>query len=167
MPTYIDKATQDHKDKSEFDLVVLREQTKNLSDSADYQVALALLHKHKVDREVRKMAQTERSLKIAKIGVAGRSYWYSCCHRWGCRSYLVTSDPSRFLAICGDSSSSTDYSATASQAMRFHTRRLIRNKTCKPLICNKKLPFLFLLSLPRLGGGCCKALVSQSCGPVC
>jgi hypothetical protein len=70
MPTYIDKATQDHKDKSEFDLVVLREQTKNLSDSADYQVALALLHKHKVAREVKKMAQTERSLKIAKVGVA-------------------------------------------------------------------------------------------------
>jgi len=69
MPTYINKATQDHKDKPEFDLVVLREQTKNLSDSPDYQVALALLHKHKVDREMKKMAQTERSLKIAKIGV--------------------------------------------------------------------------------------------------
>jgi hypothetical protein len=69
MPTEIDKATQDHKDKSEFDLVVLREQTKNLSDSSDHQVALALLHKHQVDREMKKMAQTERSLKIAKIGV--------------------------------------------------------------------------------------------------
>lgn len=70
MPTHIDKATQEHRNKSEFDLVILREQTKTRADDPEHQAALALLHQHQVDRETKKMAQTERSLKIATIGVA-------------------------------------------------------------------------------------------------
>jgi hypothetical protein len=63
--TYIEKYRQEHKDKSEFDLIILSEAAHK--GTPEHQVVLALLHEKKVAREV---DQHRRTRRLTKIGIA-------------------------------------------------------------------------------------------------
>ena len=69
MNDYDKKAYQEHKDKSDLELVVLREQTRNLSDSSDYRIALALLHQREVRRHCKTLVVAWTGVIVAAVGI--------------------------------------------------------------------------------------------------
>jgi hypothetical protein len=69
MNGYDKEAYQKHKDESDLELVVLREQERNIIGSSDYRIAIALLHQREVRRHFRTLVVAWAGVAVAVVGI--------------------------------------------------------------------------------------------------